>query len=79
MNILIQYLVTNDRGGVVAEGKIRVKNCDSEGHALNKLRAHMNEKYWDLHKLQMWVLEDTVKTPEPPAFDYLSTFKDIFK
>ncbi len=61
---IVQYIVHNDRNGIVAQGKIKVKNAESEGDAMNKLRKHLNGLYWDMHKLEMWVLENSTKKEE---------------
>lgn len=78
MTYLIQYIIHNDRNGVVANGKIKVKNSSSEGDAMNKLRKHMNEKYWDLHKLEMWVLKEPPPVTNPLNSDPFDMFSTIF-
>ena len=78
MTYLIQYRITNDRRRLVAEGKMRVKNAQSEGDAMNKLREHLNKKYWDMHKLQMWPIEEDPAEPRGFRSDFGGGFSEVF-
>lgn len=80
---MIKYTVYNDRGAVIKAATMKVKNCTSDGHAQNKLRTHINNQHWDMHKLVIHSVEGVRINPFKPdgGFDDMldSLFGKSFK
>lgn len=64
---IVRFTLINDRGSVLKEGGMRVKNCLSPMHAREKLRKHLDDLFWDAHKL---VFHATDEVSEPKKTDW---------
>ncbi len=73
---LISYIVTNDRGYVVKSGRMKVRNCEGESHARNKIRKHLSDVHWDFHRLSITSVEEVIHPRPSGGFD--SMLDDIF-
>lgn len=73
---LITYIVLNDRGAVVKSGKMKVRNCEGDSHARNKIRKHLSDVHWDFHRLSITSVEEVIPTRPSGGFD--SILDDLF-
>ncbi len=76
MNYLIKYYVESSIGALLKEGQIRIKNVQSENHALDALTKRLKANY--PFRVNVFV-QDIIREPESQLDDIFNIFGDIFK